>query len=111
MTLVVGRSRNRKVDVTLISHTLTIGILPIRLRHCLFSSSLLPCQTSISFSEVGRPALGSAWMDGEEEMRNSCRDLGRPSLGSERIAEQWEIVKFWRELGRALLGSERIAGQ
>jgi len=50
-------------------------------------------------------------MDGEEEMRNSCRDLGRPSLGSERIAEQWEIVKFWRELGRALLGSERIAGQ
>ena len=88
-----------------------LGIVPLNLRHCLFSSSLSHVQTSNTCSDFGRPPLGSEVITVLAPICSSCRDLGRPSSGSHFKVGQFQITNFCRELGRPFLGRDTRAGQ
>jgi hypothetical protein len=88
--------------------TMTIGIVPFSLRHCLLSSSFDPL-ISNSRREFGRPS--NDWMPEQLMISKFCSELGRVSLGSDWIPEQLVIFKFCSELGRVPLAIDRMAKQ
>lgn len=95
-----------------VSQALTIGMVPINLRHCLLSSSLFRSLTSNFRSELGRSStFGSDRMAGQLLITSVCSELGRHSLGIDRMAGQSSISNSCSESGRPSLGSDRMAAQ